>query len=235
MLKKLRFERMNLPSLKYITQAGGKLSTKLCSEFADICSKKGIEFYVMYGQTEATARMSYLPPEYSIKKLGSMGITIPGGEFSLIDGNGNTIEDPNREGELVYKGRNVSMGYAECIEDLTKGDENNGVLVTGDMAKRDRDGYYYIVGRKRRFIKLFGNRVNLDETERLLKNIIPDCACSGKDDEMMIYITDNNRVKEIKSYISQRISINPKAFAVKFISEIPKNSSGKTIYSKLTD
>ncbi|MBC8489741.1 MAG: AMP-binding protein, partial [Bacteroidetes bacterium] len=164
----------------------------------------------------------------------SMGIAIPGGEFSLINENGNIIEESDREGELVYKGKNVSMGYAVCGEDLAKGDENNGILVTGDMAKRDREGYYYIVGRKKRFVKLFGNRVNLDETERLLKNVIPDCACAGEDDKMMIYITDNNRVEEIKRYVSQKTGINPRAFDVISINKIPKNSSGKTIYSDLT-
>jgi len=232
-LKKLRFFKMDLPYLKTITQAGGKLNDDLNLEFSEFCKNEGKRFFVMYGQTEATARMSYLPHEYSITKLGSMGIVIPGGEFSLIDENGNIIEEHGKKGELVYKGKNVSMGYAFSRADLAKGDENNGVLVTGDIAKRDRDGYYYIVGRKKRFIKLFGNRVNLDETERLLKNVISDCACSGRDDEMVIYITDKNKLKKINRYIAEKTSINHQAFIVKYVTEIPKNSSGKTIYSKL--
>ena len=232
-LKKLRFFNMDLTHLKTITQAGGKLNDDLNREFSEFSKKSGKRFFVMYGQTEATARMSYLPHEQSITKLGSMGIAIPGGEFSLINENGNIIEESDREGELVYKGKNVSMGYAECGEDLARGDDNNGVLVTGDMAKRDRDGYYYIVGRKKRFLKLFGNRVNLDETERLLKNIIPDCACAGDDDKMIVYITESNRVEEIRQYISLKTGINPIGFDVKIINKIPKNSSGKTIYSKL--
>ena len=232
-LKKLRFLKMDLPYLKTITQAGGKLNDDLNLEFSVFCKNEGKRFFVMYGQTEATARMSYLPHKYSIAKLGSMGIAIPGGEFSLIDENGNIIEEYEKEGELVYKGKNVSMGYAVSGSDLSKGDENKGVLLTGDIAKRDRDGYYYIVGRNKRFIKLFGNRVNLDETERLLKNEISDCACSGRDDEMVIYITDKDKLKKINRYISEKTSINHKAFIIKYISEIPKNSSGKTIYSKL--
>jgi acyl-coenzyme A synthetase/AMP-(fatty) acid ligase len=232
-LKKLRFSKMDLPYLKTITQAGGKLNDNLNLEFSEFCKNEGKRFFVMYGQTEATARMSCLPHEHSITKNGSIGIAIPGGKFSLINENGNTIEEPNRIGELVYKGKNVSMGYAVCRADLAKGDENNGVLVTGDMANRDIDGYYYIVGRKKRFIKLFGNRVNIDETERLLKNIIPDCACSGRDDEMVIYITDKNKLKKINKYIAEKTRINHQAFIVKYVPEIPKNSSGKTIYSKL--
>ena len=233
MLKKLRFFKMDLPYLKTLTQAGGKLNDDLNLEFSEFCKNEGKRFFVMYGQTEATARMSYLSYEFSITKLGSMGIAIPDGEFSLIDENGNIIDEHEKEGELVYKGKNVSMGYAMTRADLAIGDENNGVLVTGDIAKRDHDGYYYIVGRKKRFIKLFGNRVNLDETERLIKNVISDCACSGRDDEMVIYITDKNKLKKINRYIAEKISINHRAFTVKYIPEIPKNSSGKTIYSKL--
>ena len=125
------------------------------------------------------------------------------------------------------------MGYAECLADLAKGDENKGLLITGDIAKRDEDGFYYIVGRKKRFIKLFGNRVNLDEAERLLKNTTPDCACTGKDDLLTIYITDPDRKGEIRRYLSNKTGINSRAFRVRVIDEIPKNSSGKTIYSKL--
>jgi acyl-coenzyme A synthetase/AMP-(fatty) acid ligase len=187
----------------------------------------------MYGQTEATARMSYLPTELSLSKLGSIGIPIPGGEFSLIDDAGESIFGYEITGELVYKGHNVSMGYALSYEDLSKGDENNGILFTGDLAKRDKDNYYYIVGRKKRFIKIFGNRVNLDEIERLLKDIISDCACIGEDDYMCVFINDEDRIHEIKKFISSKIGIHHSAFTVRYIDQILKNSSGKTIYSSL--
>ena len=232
-LKKLRFFRMDLPSLKTLTQAGGKLNNELNKEFAEYCQQTNKRFFVMYGQTEATARMSYLPHEYSISKLGSMGIAIPGGEFSLIDEAGLTIEDHDITGELVYKGRNVSMGYAECGADLQKEDENQGILFTGDLAKRDSDNFYSIVGRKKRFIKLFGNRVNLDETERILKSILSDCACIGEDDHMQIYITDHTRTNEVRDFISSKTGIHHSAFTIKYIDVIPKNPSGKTIYSNL--
>ena len=233
MLKKLRFLSMDLPSLKTITQAGGKLNHELNREFSEYCRNNDKRFYVMYGQTEATARMSYLPPEYSVKKLGSMGIAIPGGSFSLIDEGRNRIEECNQVGELVYTGKNVSMGYAVCGVDLAKDDENKGVLITGDLAKRDEDGFYYIVGRKKRFLKIYGNRVNLDEAERLIKNIVPDCACTGEDDKIRIYLTDEKMKNEIKRYITTKTGINSRAFEFRVIENIPKNSSGKTIYSKL--
>jgi len=226
---------MDLPHLKTITQAGGKLNDELNKEFSEYAHSTGKRFFVMYGQTEATARMSFLPPERSIEKLGSMGIAIPGGEFSLIDDNGAPIDEPDIVGELVYKGKNVSMGYAVRGNDMVKGDENNGVLVTGDLAKRDRDGFYYIVGRKKRFIKLYGNRVNLDETERLIKNIVPDVACAGSDEKMLIFVTDESVINNVLSFISNKTGVNRRAFTVKVIDSIPKNSSGKTIYSNLSE
>jgi long-chain acyl-CoA synthetase len=232
-LNKLRFFKMDLPHLTTLTQAGGKLNDNLNQLFAEYCIKNDKRFFVMYGQTEATARMSYLPPEKSVIKLGSMGVAIPGGAFSIVDDIGNTLEGADAIGELVYRGKNVSMGYAECLADLARGDENKGLLKTGDIARRDDDGFYYIVGRKKRFIKLFGNRVNLDEAERLLKNITPDCACTGKDDLLMIYITDPDMKDEIRSYMSQKTGINSRGFRVIAIDKIPKNSSGKTIYSNL--
>ena len=232
-LKKLRFFRSDVPSLKTITQAGGKLNNELNKEVSEYCVRFDKKFFVMYGQTEATARMSYLPPEFSLAKLGSIGIAIPGGEFSIIDDSSTSITGDEIVGELVYKGSNVSMGYASCGEDLNKEDDNKGVLFTGDLAKRDKDNYYYIVGRKKRFIKIYGNRINLDETERLLKDIISDCACIGEDDHMCVFINDENRIDEIKKFISSKIGLHHSTFKIRSIDEIPKNSSGKTIYSSL--
>lgn len=233
MLKRLRFFRMELPSLTTLTQAGGRLSIELQKEFAGFCKENNKRFFVMYGQTEATARMSYLPVEKTLEKPGSIGIAIPGGTFSLIDDNGSTILESDKPGELVYKGGNVSMGYAECADDLGKEDENKGILLTGDIAKRDADHFYYIVGRKKRFIKLFGNRVNLDETERLLKTIVSDCACVGNDDHMVVYITEHGREQEVQQFISSKTGLNHTAFEVRYCESIPKNSSGKTLYANL--
>lgn len=235
MLKRLRFFRMDLPSLMSMTQAGGKLSPELHKEFAQYAYENKKRFYVMYGQTEATARMSYLPYKESLKKYGSMGIAIPGGKFSLIDVDQNEIIESEITGELVYQGPNVTLGYAEKREDLVKGDENMGTLITGDMAKRDEDGYYYIVGRKKRFIKIFGNRVNLDETERMLNAVYEnmECACDGIDDKMSIYITDELKKDEVKKYVSEKTGIHFSAFKVRYIPEIPKNEAGKTLYIRL--
>ena len=237
MLDKLRFFRMNLPYLKTMTQAGGRLPLALHEKFAKYALDNDKNFVVMYGQTEATARMSYLPQEKSLEKAGSIGIAIPGGEFSLEGEDGQKITQPNVAGELVYKGDNVTLGYAESREDLAKGDERNGVLHTGDMAKFDEDGFYYIVGRKKRFLKIFGNRVNLDETEQLIKTEFKelDCACCGIDDCMYIFVDSQNKVDEILHFISQKTGINHSAFKVKSIEKIPRNESGKVLYPSLEE
>lgn len=235
MLDKLRFFRMDLPSLRTMTQAGGKLSPELHKKFAEYAKENNKKFIVMYGQTEATARMSYLPPHKSIEKYGSMGIAIPGGKFSLVDIDGNEISTPETVGELVYEGENVTLGYAQCGEDLCKGDERNKKLFTGDMAKFDIDGYYYVVGRKKRFLKIFGNRVNLDETERLLKTGFPtlNCACTGVDDSMYVFITDESKTNEVLKFITKKTGLNYMAFKLKYIDKIPQNESGKTLYVAL--
>lgn len=237
MLKKVSFFKMDLPDLRYMTQAGGKLSPELHREFAEWAMEHNKKFIVMYGQTEATARMSYLPAEKSLEKYGSMGIAIPGGRFSLIDVNGDEISQPGVTGELVYEGPNVTLGYAECREDLIKGDERNGRLETGDMAKVDEDGFYYVVGRKKRFLKIFGNRVNLDEIDRLIKRKFEgiDCASTGVDDKMKTFITDRDRTDKVRQYLSETTHLSETAFEVRYAPEIPKNEAGKIIYTKLEE
>lgn len=235
MLNKLRFSKMDLPSLKTMTQAGGKLSPQLHQSFAKYAMAQGKRFVVMYGQTEATARMAYLPFEKSFEKCSSMGIAIPGGSFSIVNDEGNEVNEPGTAGELLYKGKNVSLGYAECGQDLSKGDEWGGVLLTGDIAIRDADGYYYVVGRKKRFLKIFGTRINLDEVEMMLKVAYPEieCACSGDDDLMYIYLTSESLQKSIKPFLVEKTGLHVSAFKVKTVAQIPKNKSGKVLYSQL--
>lgn len=235
MLKRVRFFKMDLPSLRYMTQAGGKLSPELHTEFAQWAQDHGKRFIVMYGQTEATARMGYLPADKSLEKAGSMGIAIPGGRFTLIDVDGNAITTPNVTGELVYEGDNVTLGYAQCREDLAKGDERGGRLETGDMARFDEDGYYYIVGRKKRFLKIFGNRVNLDEIDRLLSVAFEDvrCASTGVDDKMVTYVTDENMVEDVREWLSSTTRLSQSAFSVRYLEEIPLNEAGKVLYKDL--
>jgi acyl-coenzyme A synthetase/AMP-(fatty) acid ligase len=160
---------------------------------------------------------------------------VPNAELSLIDMDGNPITTPNTEGEMCYKGKNVTMGYARQREDLLLGDERHGFIKTGDLAYFDEDGCYYIVGRMGRFLKLFGMRVGLDECERIIKGKFPalECACVGTDEKMLVYLTDENYKVPVKDELVTRLKLVASSFEVRIISEIPKNEAGKTLYAKL--
>lgn len=235
MLKKLRFTRMDLPSLRTITQAGGKLRPELQSELGAWAQEKQVRFFVMYGACEATSRMGYLPPDRVLDKPGSLGKAIPGGRFALVDEEGQSIVEPGVTGELIYYGPNVTPGYAQSREDLARGDEREGRLATGDLAWVDEEGFYTIVGRKKRFLKVFGNRVGLDEIEHLVVRAFPqlECVAAGYDDNIRVFVTDGSATETVKSYLAQTCKLHHSAFKVAEITAIPKNRAGKTLYAQL--
>ena len=235
MLKRLRFFRMDLPALRTLTQAGGKLDPELHNEFAAYADAHGKKFVVMYGAAEATARMGYLPPQDALEKVGAMGIAIPGGRFALVDEAGAEITAADTVGELVYYGANVTLGYAESGADLARGDERHGRYETGDLAQRDADGYYTVVGRKRRFLKMFGKRTNLQEVEHILRQYFGEVevACAGVDDHLHVFVTQEALVPKIVPFLSAKLGLHHTAFTAKCIAEIPKNASGKTVYREL--
>jgi acyl-coenzyme A synthetase/AMP-(fatty) acid ligase len=229
-LYKLRFFRMDLPHLRVLSQGGGKLSEKLFKAFADHADEKGIKFIATYGQTEGTARMAFLPSEKATAKTCSIGGPIPEGQLLLIDTDGSVIEDRVAEGEMVYRGPNVTMGYARTAQDLTKGDENNGELRTGDIARRDEDGDYFIIGRMNRFLKLYGLRIGLGDIESLVKEgFETDCYCAGSDSQLEILITSPSIEEEVKKYIGQKTGLFHKAIRVTVVDSIKRNEAGKVI------
>lgn len=230
-LYKLRFFRMDLPDLKLLTQGGGKLSEKLFSEYAEFAERTGRKFIATYGQTEGTARMAWLPPGLAISKTSSIGHAIPEGRLALIDESGKEITEKEATGEMVYYGPNVTLGYANCSNDLLKNDENKGVLNTGDIARRDNDGCYYIVGRISRFLKLFGLRISLDEMEHLIKSTFSiECFCSGNDDKMKVFITEEQMKESVLEYIVEKTGLFHMAIEISVINELPKNEAGKTMF-----
>lgn len=233
-MMKLRFMRMDLPDLFTLAEGGGKLTDNLFIKLADYAKDNGKRFCPTFGTTETSARMAFCPPDKAVEKIGSIGKAIPEGELFLMDEEGKEIDDLEAQGELGYRGPNVTMGYGVCREDLLKGDEWLGEYHTGDIAKRDKDGYYYIVGRKKRFLKLFGLRVSLDQCERLLKSDFEgDFACVGTDQKMIIYGTDQTAMSDVPKYMSDKLNMNILAFEARYIKEIPKNDSGKTVYATL--
>jgi acyl-coenzyme A synthetase/AMP-(fatty) acid ligase len=233
---RLHFETMDLPQLRTLCEGGGKLTDKRFKQLAEYAQKAGKRFCPSFGTTETSARMAILPAELAMTKTGSIGRAIPEGELFLLDVDGNEIHELEAEGELGYRGPNVTMGYGICRTDLLKGDEWKGEYHTGDIARRDEDGCYYIVGRTSRFLKLYGLRVSLDRCELFIKTEFDiECACTGTDDRMEIYITDSAFKDQIIPFISKKTNLQPASFRVHVIDEFPRSDSGKVAYRMLKE
>lgn len=229
-LMKLRFTRMDLPKLKVITQGGGKLTEEMFQKLAKYAHDTGKKFIATYGQSECTARMAYLPAEMAMEKTCSIGIAEPGGQLSIIDNEGHETFEGDATGEMVYRGENVTLGYASCIEDLMKGDENHGIMHTGDLAHRDSDGCYFIVGRLKRFLKIYGLRIGLDEVENLIKaEFGTDCYCKGNDEKLIVLITKPSLADTIPSFIEGKTHLFHKNIVVQVVETILRNEAGKVI------
>ena len=214
-----RIGKKNLSNkLKYSTQAGGKMNHELIGRIINIYKKKKIKFIQMYGSAEATSRMSYLSWRYAAKKIGSIGKPIPGGKFIIKDARGKTIDKINKKGELVYVGRNVCLGYAKNINDLNLPDTNNGILFTGDLAYKDKDGFYFILGRKNRYTKIYGIRVDLAELEALfLKKGFDVVLKEGKENKIEVYNNNVDKIKKAIQNIAKLTAINTNVFQPKKI------------------
>lgn len=235
-LDKMRFTRMKLPDLTLLTQGGGKMPADLNMKFAEYCRDNGKRWIATYGQSEGTARMAWLPEEYAVTKAGSIGIAVPNGRLSLRDTEGNEITESPATGEMCYEGRNVTMGYARSRSDLALGDERHGFLPTGDIAWRDADGFYYIKGRMGRFLKIFGNRIGLDECEHILRNAVTcDCACTGTDDRLVVWLTDASQKDPAADLLVRSLRLPANVIDIRVIADLPKNEAGKILYSKLCD
>lgn len=228
-LHRLRFERMSLPTLRTLTQAGGRLAPDLVRHFAHVAAANGRRFFVMYGQTEAAPRMAYLPPELAAAHPDSIGYAVPGGRFSLRDDLGATIDTADTLGELVYTGSNVMLGYAEDVDDLGRGDELHGMLATGDLAMRDADGLYYLRGRRSRFAKLFGNRIGFDEVEALLAEHGIASAVVG-DDACLRVAVERGATALVESLLHKRLNLHPSVTRVRAVPALPRTASGKIRY-----
>lgn len=183
LLKKSKtFKTTEFPDLRYVTQAGGKLHAVFIDEFTQAFPDK--EFYIMYGQTEATARLAYLEPSMIHEKASSIGKPIPGVQFKIVNTKGQSI-GIQEEGELLAKGQNIMLGYFKDEEETQKTIKDNW-LHTGDVAVMDKDGYYYLVARKKEILKVAGKRVSPKEIEEVILSVeeVMDCTISGYDDDL---------------------------------------------------
>ena len=226
----------DFPDLKLMTQAGGKLSRELQQWYAQYAADYGKRFIIMYGQSEATAAISYLPAEKALDKPGSVGICVPDGDISLIGPEGNPVNGAHVPGELVYRGKNVALGYASCGADLVRGDDWHGEIHTGDIAERDEDGCLYITGRMKRYIKVTGHRISLDEIdERIMNEINVRSVSSGVDDHLVIFVLSEKDQEAVQNFVRQKISVVRPSFRVVTIDQFPVNEAGKILYGSLLE
>ncbi len=231
MLARLRFTRHELPHLRYFTQAGGRLSERFIKEFANYADNTDKHFYVMYGQTEATARMAYLSPDKVGRKPQSIGQPVPGGRFAIFDEQGQDITETGEQGEIGYQGDNIMLGYVSGADELGSFTQNSW-LYTGDIGFRDADGDYVITGRKSRFIKIYAERVNLDGLESLMAQHQQDVKCLGSDNQLKVACLEGDK-SAVESSLRQLVSVPPKAVTVFEVPEWPQLNNGKTDYRSL--
>lgn len=219
------FAERSLPSLRYLTQAGGRLAPERVRRFARLGEERGFELFVMYGQTEATARMGYLPPELAEVSAGAIGRPIPGGAFRIDAGDGTEATE-GAAGELVYEGPNVMLGYAEIPEDFALG-RTVHELRTGDVARRRDDGLYEIVGRMNRFVKVFGLRLDLDRVERLLAEEGIEVRAASADERLLLFATSERTARRARERAAALVGVPSHAIGAYAVAEFPRTASGK--------
>lgn len=233
LIKKSALREFRLPKLRYVTQAGGAMSPEMIMEFRNILPE--VKFYVMYGQTEAAARLSYLDPRYLPEKIGSVGKAIPGVELNLL-GEDCLPVNTGEMGEIFARGRNIMAGYWNA-PDETAGALRGNWLATGDLARKDDDGFIYIISRKKEMIKSGANRISPMEIEEVVCQIsgVLECAAVGVNDEILgeaivLFVVDNGtRVseREIMLFCKQNLAPYKAPKEVRLVSSLPKTSSGK--------
>ena len=221
-LDRFRFFDGNFPSLRGLLVSGGALAPALRRKYAEFAKGRGIAFCEGYGQTETTGVMTTIRTDVHLDLIGSIGKSENGGRFRVEDG------------ELIYEGPIVAMGYAVCAEDLMKGDEWKGVRRTGDMAKIDADGYVTLTGRASRFLKIFGNRVSLEEVENLVKDGFAGagCAATGADNDLHVFICGVSAA-DVEKFLVAKLHFNATVVKVHVLDSIPLNANGKIDYPKL--
>lgn len=235
LLDRLDLDALGVPRVKKFIQIGGRLSENFARKYHEAATRRGGALHLMYGQAEATARISGVPPALLPDAARSVGFALAGGRLSTeTDGR---LCGPSQEGELVYEGPNVMMGYASEPSDLARGDELGGKLYTGDMGYYDDTGLFYITGRKARFVKLFGWRISLDDVEEMLSHTGP-VAAVGDNERILIFCesspgTSPNGAAPSIEELSARLRIHPSGFEVRMVPAIPRLANGKTDYRSL--
>ncbi|WP_426301356.1 AMP-binding protein [Arthrobacter sp. R-11] len=228
LLERVGFGAMELPALRYVTQAGGRLAPEKVQHYAELGRRRGWELFVMYGQTEATARMAYLPPQLAVANPSSIGVPVPGGSFRIEPVDGLDSAD-GPVGELVYSGPNVMLGYARSPEDLALG-RTITELRTGDLARCQDNGLYQVVGRRSRFVKIVGLRIDLGQVEAMLAELGITAAAAGSDEKLVVAVEGEHDTKLLAKIVTQGLGLPRAALQMYAVAALPRFSTGKTDY-----
>lgn len=221
----------DLPTLRLMTVAGGRMTPEAVSRWSARQAAHGGSFAVMYGQTEATARMAVLSPALVADHPDSIGRAIPGGSFALRDEKGRGITRAGITGELIYRGPNVMMGYAETATDLARGAEVTE-LATGDLASRDAQGLYRITGRKARFSKIGGVRLGHDALEAALARHGIAAAVTGDDQSITLW-HEPAPGRDVERLAQAASGLGRRHLACVELAALPRMASGKIDYPAL--
>ena len=222
LLERSGFDATRFPHLRFLTQAGGRMEPDRVRGWAELLGRRGAELFVMYGQTEATARMAFLPPALATRCPQAIGVAVPGGSIELRPH--PAAIDPD-VGEVVYRGPNVMMGYAERLTDLARGHDLDE-LCTGDLGRLRPEGVYEIVGRTSRFVKPFGLRIDLDRVERELTRDGSAVAVAG-DDQRLVVATVGGSVSSRREAVTTFTGLPAACVDVVLCDELPRTASGK--------
>ena len=233
MLSKIGLKNIKIDTLKYLTLAGGKLENDKLKEIIKFCKKNNLNFFSMYGQTEASPRISYLKPEFSQKKIGSIGKGIPGSKMYIINNTGKKILKPFVEGEIICEGKNVFMGYSKDYNDLKNANEENYKLKTGDLGYFDKNGFFYITSRISRIAKIFGNRVDLGALESLMSQKSYKVACLSDNKIVFIFIEKKYNKTNLINTISKITNLSINSFELIKLKYLPRTANNKISYSEL--
>ena len=238
MMLRLGFERLGLDTVRTLTQAGGHLALAAREKAHAFMEARGGSFYVMYGQTEAAPRITTLNHADFAAHSATVGPALDGGRLVIRDKDGAELPR-GEEGLVWYEGPNVMMGYAETRDDLMRGDDQGGVLTTGDMGRLDTGGRLTITGRVKRFGKIYGLRINLDEVEKLAKTLRPDAAVVQKDQKVRVFLAADagkpaaEAAEKMRAAFAGRYTLPLTAYEFRFIAKIPHTARGKTDYRRL--
>jgi long-subunit acyl-CoA synthetase (AMP-forming) len=232
-LTRIGLKNIKIDTLKYLTHAGGKLEKNKLEEIIKFCKKNNLKFFSMYGQTEASPRISYLKPEFSQKKIGSIGKGIPGSKIYIIDNTSKKIIKPFVEGEIICEGKNVFMGYSNNYKDLKKANEENYKLKTGDLGFVDKDGFLYITSRISKIAKIFGNRVDLGALESLMSQKGYKVVCLSDNKKVFIFIEKKYNKTNLINTISKITNLNINSFELTKLKNLPRTANNKISYHEL--